>query len=167
MWAAAVLQPGGLKQAQLNLVRQDTESYSPRLYCPETRKEVPLFPGYLLVKIGETWGFVKNTRGIASVVMMGVHLGMISDNEIDRIKALEGPDGLIREPHIDAPPKFRRNQRVRLLPRSHMAGNRGSLVNVEDYVTSRDVQVHYIRVLMRLLGRSIPLVVREDDLVAI
>lgn len=162
MWAAAVLQPGGLKTAQLNLERQSFESYSPRLYCPVERQEVPLLAGYLLVKLTEAWGSIKSTRGIASLVMVGSQLGLINDDEVALIKSKEGPDGLIRPHRIDAGPRFPAGRRVRLLPRSRMAGNKGSIVT---YQAAKPDE--HASVLMRLLGRNISLVVREEDLVAL
>jgi hypothetical protein len=87
---------------------------------------------------------------------------MISDEKVLEIRATEGPDGLIREALIDAGPKFPRGRRVRLLPRARLAGNKGSIVTFQERTSEERCSV-----LLRLLGREVSLVVREDDLVAI
>lgn len=162
MWAVGVLKAGGRKVAQENLKAQSFETYSPRLYCSETMREVDLFPGYILIRAIGDMGAAQYTRGIASLVRMGSHLSLVTDTEIDRIRFQEGQDGVIRPPPTYAPPRFRRRQRVRLLPRAHMAGNRGSIVTYL-HATAEE----RCKVLMRLLGRSVPLEVLEGDLVAI
>lgn len=165
MWVVGVLQPGGLTRAQDHLQRQAYETYAPRCYCPHERRVILLFPGYLLVKlIDRSWTAVRSTRGIASVLMMGVKPGSLGDEEITKIKAAEGEDGLVRVQRIGAPSPFRRGQRVRLLPRARLAGNKGSIVEYQGDATGDEAFSH---VLMRLLGRYIPLVVHTEDLVAL
>jgi transcription antitermination factor NusG len=154
------LQPGGLTKAQDNLKAQSFEPYAPRFFGDFGKPEF-LFPGYLLVKFQAEWGPIRSTRGIANVLMEGLRPGLIKDEEVDRWKDAEAPDGLIRLPRVLTQPRFRNGQRLRLVNGS-LAGNRGSTVIYQNQEPQERCAV-----LMRLLGKQLSVVVREEDLVAL
>lgn len=161
VWTAATLQPGGLVKATKNLDAQGFENYAPRHYCHLARKVMPLFPGYLLVKMGTAFDeAIKYTRGIAGVVQMGLVWCQAADSEIQKIKALEGPDGLVRLPRMLEQRKFGPGGRARLV-RGPMSTNHGSLVIFEEYLPEERCAV-----LLHILGRGVRIVVQEEDLVA-
>lgn len=161
VWTAATLQPGGTVKATKNLEAQGFESYTPRHYCHLSRKVMPLFPGYVLVKLGTLFDeSIKYTRGIAGVVQMGLIWCVAPDSDIQKIKDLEGPDGLVRLPRMLEQRKFASGGRARLV-RGPMSTNHGSLVIFQDYLPEERCSV-----LLHILGRGVRIVVQEEDLVA-
>ena len=77
-----------------NLDRQGIQSYAPKYrkvhYSRSKRHErvCQLFPGYLFVRVVESWRSLLFTRGIASVVG-GVNPSIIIDGVVDELMAAE------------------------------------------------------------------------------
>ena len=88
-----------------NVQRQGAECYAPRamVRSPRTHRlsVQPLFPGYAFVQPpGKQWTFLRGTFGVLDVVMgaggTSEQPARVMSTEIERLRAREGPDGLVR-----------------------------------------------------------------------
>ena len=102
-WAVIRTKPNCEKLAIENLKRQDFTYYQPRILERRIKKqkpqlvEVPLFPCYLFVQIGQQWRSLQYTYGVASVVSVGGTPAVISDDIITNLKKREH-NGFIQLP---------------------------------------------------------------------
>ena len=55
-------------------------------------KSVPLFPGYLFVKIEDRWRCLLGTSGVINVICNGGHPAVVREDEIARIRRQENRD---------------------------------------------------------------------------
>ena len=162
MWCAATLQAGGRSRAEANLGRQGFAPYSPRCLADDGTEAVDLFPGYILIDLrGLEPRPIEATRGVGRLVRLGDKVCLAGDEEIGKIKAAEGPDGLVRRPRILKPRRFRPEQAVKLHHGGPHSAFHGSIVIYQGPLPGERASV-----LLHILGRGVPLVVREDDLAA-
>lgn len=77
-WFVAQLRPNGLKNAQINLARQNFQTLMPSLQVTKrigsrmVLRSEPLFSGYIFVKIqpdSAPWHKINNTLGISKLIM--------------------------------------------------------------------------------------------------
>ena len=94
-------QPKHIDRAGLNVRNQGGEFYSPQAMVPHPRRRAfrltQLFPGYAFVRHpGGRWVFLQGTIGVMCVLMStGDAPALLPDSEVRKIRAREGPDGLV------------------------------------------------------------------------
>lgn len=145
-WLVVRVRPQWLGIAIRNIERQGCEVYSPR--CREfvrgRPRDRPMFPGYLFARHpDQRWVFLRGTYGVLGVLMTTSEVpASLPDEEITRLRAREGPDGVVLLG--PAPTKVAPGDRVWV---EHGAL---SLDAVVDCMSGRD----RVFVLMRVLGSS-------------
>lgn len=160
-WYVVQAKPGQERLAEGNLLRQGYRAYLPRL--KSWRKagggrrialSVPLFPGYLFVELDitrEAWRSINGTIGAVGLVSFGPRPAPLPEGVIEEIKAREGEDGLV---HDDALSRFKPGDRVAVAD--------GPLAETDGLFQATDGKRRVV-VLMRLLGREVPVRLREDQ----
>lgn len=160
-WIVARTQPRREGWACENLLRQDAEVYVPMLAPPpqkrngHTSKPKCLFPSYVFVrKTNGQWRFLLGTFGIIGVVMQGGRPAILPDREICRMKAMEGPDGLVQLPsHKNG--KFAVGDQVRVA--------KGLFSGYVGIYQGSGPQAR-LKVLLDYLGRKTSVLIAEKDL---
>jgi transcriptional antiterminator RfaH len=147
-WIVARSKPRQELYAKLNVTRQGFECYVPQFLDAITRKVQILFPGYLFVNTPGPWVFLTGTFGVMDVVLHGASPATLPLKVVDELKARENRRGYVEVPSE----RFATNQQVRLT-----AGPFAGEVCLYQGVTGKD----RVKVLLSLLGRSTPLIVRE------
>lgn len=128
------------------LAQHGIASYLPRIAQwprPAVGSEVvPLFPGYLFVRVALEDQYQRVTRmvGVKTFVSFGGFPVPLADDTIDTLRRREGPDGLVRCDAIDDP------REVEVIDGPF----RGLTAVVEQRCAPRD----RVRVLMHLLQRQ-------------
>lgn len=114
----------------------------------------PLFPGYAFFELTCRWFDVLKLEHVDDVLMTGVQPLPIPAVQLDHVRELEAPDGLI---HFDVPKRrrFRKGQMVR--------ANGGPLTGIVGKVTAL-VAHDRIVALFDLLGRQTPVTLSEAEL---
>jgi len=147
-WYVVRSKPHKESYAQLHLELKRIEVFSPKLRLPEhasgRRGIVPLFPGYLFVRLAipdryydVIWapgvqGFVGGTAGPAS----------LEDQVVDLLRDKAAPDGVIR-----AEPKLR--------PGQHVEIEEGPFAGLVGIIQRPPDTKGRIKVLMQLLNRTV------------
>jgi transcriptional antiterminator RfaH len=110
-WAAAQVRSDATKRAIWHVERQGFETYLP-LCRPSRRsaKVVPLFPGYLFVRIEGVWHCLLSTHGIIGLIRSGDAPARVREDEIERMRRQENKEGIIVLPLV----KFQPGERVRV-----------------------------------------------------
>jgi transcriptional antiterminator RfaH len=144
------------------LKRDGFESYLPKIAVKGTKngvkreRVVALFPSYLFVRIvGGQWYNIRWTIGVVRLLTFDGLPAPISDNIVNTIRKRENADGIIRLPKTGG---LRRGQSVRI-----SQGSFADHVGIFDGMTGPD----RVRVLIELLGRSVPVSIPKRDIVAI
>jgi transcription antitermination factor NusG len=101
-WAAARIRNSDRKQVLWRIERQGFETYLP-LCRPSRRstKVVPLFIGYVFVRIENVWRCLLGTHGVIGLIRAGDAPAVVREDEIERIRAAETRDKH-REEYADA-----------------------------------------------------------------
>jgi transcription antitermination factor NusG len=95
---------------RLLLMRARYETYMPRLNVEG--KDVPLFPGYVFVRIVDQWYPVRWTAGVVRLLMSGDHPAQLEDKILNGYRKREDRDGFVKLP---APTnRLRKGQQVRI-----------------------------------------------------
>lgn len=95
-----------------NIKSQSFEAYLPRYRARVNkhgeRKVLPLFPGYLFVKLprGADWTPLRNTRGVHSLMYSGAAPARVPNADIKRFKSMEDDRGYVVIPE-EEPPQFK------------------------------------------------------------
>jgi transcriptional antiterminator RfaH len=98
------------------LSRQGYTTYLPLIKqasSPHTTA-APLFPRYLFIRLTaglDDWTPIRSTRGVSSLVRVGMIPATLSDQVIEAIRRREGADGL----HTLPTKSFREGDKVRLV----------------------------------------------------
>ena len=159
-WWVVRVRPNFLVRAVDNMARQGCECYVPRamIRSPRTHRLLvqPLFPGYVLVRHPEgRWMFLLGTFGVLGMIMEASGASKdpkparVPDAEIARLRAREGPDGLVR---LEAR-EFKLGERV------HVDHGAVSMDAVVDGMASQD----RVFVLLQILG-GVRAEVRAQDI---
>jgi len=121
-WYLVRTKPNAEATALANLDRQGYEVYFPRLLqsmpCRGRWRErvVPLFPGYLFLRLDEghqPLAPVRSTLGVASAVRFGPSYAIVPDEVIRELRARANPDtGMHR---LTLPPRLATGALVRIL----------------------------------------------------
>lgn len=91
-WFLLKIKPNSHKIAKRNLDRQGFSNFTPMLEVTEThlekfkKKFIPLFPGYMFVKVSTTtnqWRAINNTIGVSSLVVFGNEPKALSTSLVD------------------------------------------------------------------------------------
>ncbi|TVT58100.1 MAG: transcription/translation regulatory transformer protein RfaH [Sedimenticola thiotaurini] len=96
------------KPRQERTAREQLERQGYYTYLPEIRQSnhsgtttAPLFPRYLFIRLTagqDDWTPIRSTRGVSSLVRVGIKPAIISDPLIAAIRQRAGADGLHRLP---------------------------------------------------------------------
>ena len=149
-WIVVTTQPNRERWAQENLARQNYEYYFPvvservRTKSGRELRVKPLFPRYGFVHIIDKWHSLLGTFGISGVVMSGDTPSVMSTSTLEKIRALEGADGMV------ALPRLREGQQVRIKG-GLMAGQTGLHAGQRPQDRSK--------VLIAYLGRLVPVLI--------
>jgi transcription antitermination factor NusG len=126
-------------------------------YLPEIREEKSkarglLFPGYIFVRLLDSWQHLLHQPGIARIFLHNEKPVPVRESDIKKLKSFEDPDGFI---------KFPRRVRVGMMARIReslgaMAGQRCRVVALKDQ--NRCVA------LVSIMGRDVRTVLNEEAL---
>lgn len=121
-WYLVRTKPNAEPTAQANLDRQGYEAYFPRLLqCVLWRgnwreRVVPLFPGYLFLRLDEgrqPFAPVRSTLGVSCAVRFGMSYAIVPDDVIRDLRARADPGtGMHR---LNLPARLAPGDRVRIL----------------------------------------------------
>lgn len=145
-WVVARFRSQYLAKFEHNVEAQGAEVYVPRAMirvgAARRLEPRPLFPGYAFVRHpGGLWLFLRGTRGAIDVIMGSDESpAWLPDAEVARIRAREGPDGVVRLQSSE----FRPGERVRV------ESGAVSLDGIVDGAAGRD----RVYVLLNLLGQQ-------------
>jgi transcriptional antiterminator RfaH len=157
-WFAVQTMPRAEDKARSHLVRQNYETYLPRLRKKRRharRVETvlrPLFPGYLFVRFDperDAWRAINSTVGVTRLVGFGDAPVPVSDRVIEGLRSLEDENGII----VGAGPQLKPGQSVRILDGA-LADQIGVLLEGSG--------MERVRLLVRLLGREVKVVMPGD-----
>lgn len=153
-WSVAQTESQRESVAAKFLTQADYETYLPQIAIKNGARErvVPLFPAYLFIRIVDHWWTIRWTVGILRLLMSDDQPATIGDKTIAAIQKREGENGLVRLPKA---PGLQRGQSVRI-----MRGSFADRVGVFDGMAGQD----RARVLLELLGRSVPVSVSASDI---
>jgi transcriptional antiterminator RfaH len=157
-WGVAQTEPKREHIARTFLMRQEYETYAPRLRVKTGKisRITLLFPSYIFVQITERWYPMLRTPGVLRVLMSGETPAAVPDDLVLRIRMREGKDGLVRLP---PPPSSG------LEPGQLMTVMRGSFVGrLAIYQGMSGAE--RAKVLLNLLGRLVEAEVPIADLQA-
>lgn len=153
-WAVAQTESQRESVAANFLKQNSYETYLPKIVAKTGIRErvVPLFPTYIFVRIEERWWSVQRTIGVLRLLMSDERPAVISDKTISAIQKREGENGLVKLPK---PPGIQRGERV-IIRDGSFAGR----IGIFDGMIAHD----RVRVLLNLMGRSVPVSVRTPDI---
>src|SRR5262245_52146965 len=153
-WAACRLQPNSTALALHCLTLQGYEVYCPRLRerrVPRGRRVevlLPLFPGYIFLRVVTGWWQARWTPGTCGLVMDGETPAKVPDAVIAEIRSRE------RKGAIELQPKLRPGERVRVL-----RGPFRDQLAIYAGMSGRD----RVAVLLRLLGGERRILLHRSD----
>lgn len=149
-WTAAATKFTQEQRAAHNIEKQGFEYYLPQIaelsFSGVERREL-LFPGYIFIKIRKGWESLMSTRGISRLFLCNDKPTRIPTFEIQRLKDMEGDDGL-----IDLGPSIVPGQKV---VADATAGSFSYLSGVVKGMSARN----RVEVLFSILGRDIAVTV--------
>jgi transcription antitermination factor NusG len=163
-WIVAVLQTGGFRRAEENLLRQHFHFYNPKYRTSRIIRgalrwvELQLFPGYLFVHSACPVRSIRGTRGIADVVHMAGTPIPVSDELLDVVRRREDHDGFVlMEKPVE---RFKKGDKLKI------DGDQSNpMIDVDLFYECTSTRGR-VKVLMSLLGRMVSTEIREDALVA-
>lgn len=161
-WYVVCCQTRQEARADLNLRRQGFDSWLPRLR--RTRRHarridnvlVPLFPGYLFVRLDlelQPWRSINGTFGVRRLLCENERPAPVVTGFIETLQETMDEDGLVATP-TDA---FKCGDRVRLV-----AGPFADMVGTLARMTEKD----RVAVLLNVLGREVQALVSRRVLVS-
>jgi transcription elongation factor/antiterminator RfaH len=157
-WYAVQTSPGKDRLAASHLARQQFSVFAPRLqktirHARQFRVvTVPLFPGYLFLRInlsGQRWRAVNGTFGVRTLVMSGSRPLPIPDATIAQLQQAFGTRA--------AAPRIAPGQQVKVL-QGPLSGFVGTLERLEG--------PERVRVLMELIGGTTPVTLDRSAIAA-
>ena len=160
-WFAVFCKTGQERLAEANLINQGYVTYLPRLALRKRSNgrdisvTVPMFPGYLFVHLDPertAWRAINSTFGVRQLVSFGERPSALPDSAIEEIQGREDADGVIRLPKV-AP--FQKGEAVEFAD--------GPMSDVKAMFTVPTGSERVV-VLMNLLGRQVPVRVKQDRL---
>ena len=148
-WSVAQCESQRERTAQRFLEQAGFETYLPMIRAK--KRELPLFPAYLFVKVVDFWYSIDNTIGVIELLKSGDAPAKLPDKIISEIKGRER-GGIVRLPK----------------PRGLQIGDRVSIVRggftdhigLFDGMSAKD----RIFVLLDLLGRKVRVQMAQSDM---
>lgn len=116
----------------------------------------PLWPGYLLARVGELVERVRKVRGVAEIVRRGDCYCRLRDRDVKWFRDQEGRGGFFESPPVG--PRFSEKQKVRVQGAGPFAGQ------LAEYVGLDEEQRHHAFV--ELFGRMVPAEFEDEELAA-
>jgi transcription antitermination factor NusG len=152
-WTAAVTRQHQEQRAAHHIEIQGFKYYLP-LMLQRGRRTVPLFPGYIFVKVQSGWRSLLGTKGISRLFIVDEKPTRIPDRELRVLRDLENERGL-----VVFPPRLTPGQTVRVDDEnSAWDGRLGEICSMD--ATGR------CRVLLSILGRRVARTFEERSLEA-
>jgi len=159
-WSVAQVHPPCLAQAERNLKRQGFEFYNP-IYLKRVKnrghliwRKLPLFPGYLFVRIYDQWRALLSTYGVSGLLLSAGLPATLPHTVVDAIRAREDETGCVQLGKM----KFRVGEAVQI--------KKGPLC-YEVGICEGQRDHDRVRVLLNLLGRTCLVEISEENLVAV
>jgi transcription antitermination factor NusG len=155
-WAVVMTKPNCENIADANLRRQGYTSYLPRFKTIRLDKTIfirPLFPRYLFAYITDRWYSIRSTYGVSYLLSGDDGPLLVPQNIIDELKAREENGYIV----LQQKEKFNKGQYVKATD--------GPLVGkllIYEGMTTRE----RVKVLISMLGREVPAVIPEKNLIA-
>jgi transcriptional antiterminator RfaH len=168
-WAVARTESQREKTAEYHLKRQDFEIYLPVMNqefrttesdaCRRPRlvnrlRKVPLFPGYIFVRVIYVWYPIRETIGIRQILMNVDRPAIVQDEVIDAIRRRENKDGYIKIPKTG----FKVGQKLQMIGGTYQ----GNIVLYEGMSAHERIWV-----LWELLGRVVRVEIDPKDVTAV
>lgn len=159
-WSVVQTQPQQEGHVEERLQKQGVVVFYPRLrkrffrHGKQQSKYLPFFPTYLFVLTEGLWYSIKNCLGVTRVLMDGEKPAMVIEGIVESLQRRTDAQGAIILPRKT---KFAIGQSVRI-----QEGPLEGQLGIYDGMSGRD----RVRVLYELLGRKVPCVVNERDVVA-
>jgi transcriptional antiterminator RfaH len=152
-WAVAQTENQREATAVRFLKQADYETYLPRILVKSAgrKRVVPMFPAYVFVRIVDQWYTVRWTVGVVRLIMSDNHPAAVHDKVITAIQKREDENGLVKLPKKAG---LYRGQQVRIVH-----GSFADHIGVYDGMHGSD----RVRVLLELLGRSVPVSLAPTD----
>jgi transcriptional antiterminator RfaH len=153
-WGVAMCKANSEAIAEHHLGRQGYKTYLPRFIQKigkETKIKV-LFPRYIFVSIELQWHVIRSTRGVTKLIMRESTPAPVPNVIIDNLKKREDKGFVM----LEDPPKFSQGEKVRVV-NSALFGYIGIYQGMKDSERAR--------VLIELLGQTVPVELDEKDLV--
>jgi transcriptional antiterminator RfaH len=156
-WGIAQCQSQREAIAADHLERRGFKCYLPRIKITvhhanhAVRRTVPLFPGYLFIRITPThWYQILSTVGVIRLLRNGdAEPSRIEDKIVEKIQARE-IRGIVK-----LPKRLQPGDKVRIL-----RGTFRDFIGIYDGMSGKERE----RVLLELLGRKVPIEISPDDL---
>jgi transcriptional antiterminator RfaH len=156
-WAVARTDPNHERLAGESVAQAGFETFAPkqRVRVGARWRTVPLFPGYLFVRVVDRWRIRERTQGVLKLVKFGDAPARCPDAEIAQLIARADPDGIVRLP---PPPPA-----ARLSPGATVVIADGPLQGFTAIYEGQTANERE-RVLIDLLGRQAPVDLRPSQL---
>jgi transcription antitermination factor NusG len=162
-WIVVRTMPGAESKALLHVERGHGECYLPRfrqarVVCHRRvlRMQV-LFPGYLFVAAMEHWHWLLGTIGIRGLLMNGERPGIITNEEVNRLKSAHDEDGFVVLPGRPDISRFVPDEPVRAIN-----GPFRDLIGLHEGLGPHG----RCQILFDMLGRKVRVAIPEEDLVS-
>jgi transcriptional antiterminator RfaH len=155
-WHLIHTKPRQERTACEHLERQGYRTYLPLIRQPNQTQTsvVALFPRYLFILLTDgldDWTPIRSTRGVSSLVQVGMNPAKISDQVIETIRQRADADGLHRLP----PKNFSKGDRVRLVS--------GPFTDYEAIFSEQRAENRTI-ILLNLIGKQNRIEVPSDSI---
>jgi transcription antitermination factor NusG len=153
-WTAAQIKSDQVKRAVWHIQRQQFEVYLP--LCRVSRRStrvVPVFVGYLFVRVVDRWHCLNGTYGVIRVVCSGGVPAVVREHEIARMRDQEDKSGIIVLPLT----KFQPGEKVRVT-RGPLAERAGIYAGM----SARD----RVRIMFTMFERQVQIELREQDVIS-
>lgn len=151
-WMVVKTKPHQERYAAKNVRRQGHACIAPFVTEEDSRKEVPLFAGFIFVQ-GPAWHYLKGTYGVVYPIMMGDKPALMPLREMRDILRRVGEDDVIT---IKA---------EKFSPGQHIKFRRGAWLGYKG-VYNKAVGKNRVRILLRLLGGQHELEFDRGDITA-
>ncbi|MCW8889871.1 MAG: transcription/translation regulatory transformer protein RfaH [Sedimenticola sp.] len=155
-WHLIHTKPRQERIARAQLSMQGFTTYLPLIkqLIPDNSTVFPLFPRYLFIRLTaglDDWTPIRSTRGVSSLVRIGMNPAIISDQLVSAIREREAADGL----HTLPTKNFSNGDRVRLVS--------GPLAEYEAIFSEKRAENRAI-ILLNLIGKQNKIEVPIDNL---
>lgn len=155
-WYLIHTKPRQETTARDNLEKQGHTIYLPQISqrCRSRNTISPLFPRYLFIRLvsgQDDWGPIRSTRGVSSIVRVGLTPATISDQLVEAIRQRADADGLHRLPGQS----FKKGDRVRLIS--------GPFADYEAIFGEQRAENRAI-ILLGLIGKQSPIEVSTENI---